>query len=150
MAIGQLISELDPATVAAATDKSEIENALGVSQFITEALKKDFVLGRATVQISDDDFISFAPGNNAVGGFILIHQVSGGEVWGIASFQGDGTAVMASVAEAAGVDFATGALTGTTGSDGQLTISIDTNNTIFIENRTGAVQSFTYYTLHGG
>jgi len=150
MSNGQLILDLPAAVIAAATDLSEIETAGGISQKITRALIKNFMLGRATVQINDDDFTSFTAANSGVGGFILIHQVSGGAVWGMASFQGDGTAVMASVAEAAGVDFTTGALAGTTGVDGQLTVSIDTGGLIYIENRTGGVESFTYYTLTGG
>ncbi len=149
MAIGQLISQLPVISALLKTGLLEVEQA-SISSQVTGEVLKDFVLGRATVQIDDDDFHSFTAANGAVGGILLIHQVSGGAVWGIASFQGDGTAVMASIAEATGVDFTTGALTGTTGVDGQLTISIDTNQTIFIENRTSAIESFTYYTLNGG
>lgn len=52
----------------------------------------------------------------------------------------------------ADVDVTTGALTGTTGTDGKLTISVHTDNKLYIENRRGGASEFqpTLLSLRGG
>lgn len=88
------------------------------------------------VDLADDAVLKLTPANTR--GRFFLTSLSG------ASFVASGSYYTATPALDVGgdsspiVDFATGALTGTTGMDDRITVSIHTDNTIQIENRTGA------------
>lgn len=87
--------------------------------------------------IADDDFFSFVPpsnfsfGTNMLIGGNLANNI--GLVWVRAAT----ASASAALAVGANVDVTTGALNGTTGTNGKLTISVNAG-IIYIENRTGA------------
>jgi len=91
--------------------------------------------------LNDDTAASITPPNAQ--GFLLYRRV-GGTTGAIISFDAiTGTAYCFKIAGSADIETRTGALTGTTGTDGKITISAHTDGKIYIENRLGT-------TLYGG
>jgi len=91
--------------------------------------------------LKDDTAASITPPNAQ--GFLLYRRV-GGTTGAIISFDAiTGTAYCFKIAGSADIETRTGALTGTTGTDGKITISAHTDGKIYIENRLGT-------TLYGG
>ncbi|MEO0975964.1 MAG: hypothetical protein AAFY24_01845 [Pseudomonadota bacterium] len=78
------------------------------------------------------------------GGFIMLHSPGSSNIFAIIGFRAVAASeVASSIHEGAGVDVTTGPLTGTSGVDGQVTVSID-DQTLVIENRSGATRTFNY------
>jgi len=91
--------------------------------------------------LNDDTATSITPSNNQ--GFLLYRMLSGA-TGAVISFDAvTGTAYCFKIAGSADIETMTGALTGTTGTDGKITISAHTDGKIYIENRLGT-------TLYGG
>ncbi|MEY5098549.1 MAG: hypothetical protein RJA36_1268, partial [Pseudomonadota bacterium] len=91
----------------------------------------------AAVDLADDAVLKVLPAANR--GQAFFYSLSGAAFE--AAFTYDTTVPSINVGGASSpiVDFTTGALTGTTGVDGKITISAHTDGTLQIENRTGAV-----------
>lgn len=95
--------------------------------------------------IADDDVHSFTP--NISQGFMLYRKL-GGATNALISYDAiTGTAYCTKIAGSADVEVRTGALTGTTGTDGKLTISAHTDGKIYINNRLGSTIYGGYLTL---
>lgn len=91
--------------------------------------------------LNDDKAISVTPPNAQ--GFLLYRKI-GGATGAIISFDAvTGTAYCFKIAGSADIETRTGALSGTTGTDGKITISAHTDGKVYIENRLG-------YALYGG
>ena len=91
--------------------------------------------------LNDDKAISVTPPNAQ--GFLLYRKL-GGATGAIISFDAiTGTAYCFKIAGSADIETRTGALSGTTGTDGKITISAHTDGKVYIENRLGS-------TLYGG
>lgn len=90
------------------------------------------------VTINDDAATSFTPINS--GGFLLLRIAAGTGAGSFALITYDaitGTAYATLMIGSANIAVTTGALAGTTGTDGKLTISAHTDGKIYIENRLG-------------
>ena len=93
----------------------------------------------------DDTAVSLTPPNNQ--GFLLYRRV-GGATGAVISFDAiTGTAYCFKIAGSADIETRTGALSGTTGTDGKITISAHTDGKVYIENRLGTTIYGGYITL---
>jgi hypothetical protein len=114
------------------------------------------VANGTTVTISDDAVATFNPGRS--GGFLML--TAGGTVGSTATFEPHSALIFFDVGSAAAfcakdtgivgiggsVACLTGTtLTGTTGTDGNVTVSARTDNTLMIENRRGSATGFTLW-----
>lgn len=89
-----------------------------------------------TVVVDDDDVYSWTPpGSN---GFIFV-STTGSANWGTAWFR---TSLISLMSNGSNFDKTTGVLTGTTGVDGQVTLSVD-SGTFYLENRLGSQNEWT-------
>lgn len=97
--------------------------------------------------LDDDTAVSLTPPNNQ--GFLLYRGVGAGFYSGaVISFDAvTGTAHCFKVAGSADIETRTGALSGTTGTDGKITISAHTDGKVYIENRLGTTIYGGYITL---
>jgi len=96
---------------------------------------------RSMTALNDDTAASITPSNNQ--GFLLYRKL-GGASGAVISFDATtGTAYCFKIAGSADIETRTGALSGTTGTDGKITISAHTDGKVYIENRLGS-------TLYGG
>lgn len=101
------------------------------NSFITDALNLD-----------DDDVFTI---ENVSGGFVMMNSAAstvGQNQYAIATFRCAATRFCTALLKGSDVETTTGTLTGTTGTDGKLTLSVNNpggTNTIYVENRTGAV-----------
>lgn len=96
--------------------------------------------------ISDDGVHSFTP--VCTTGFICVHLEGNSTHWLLRYFRvGASGSVMTAVASGAAGASTTGALTGTTGTDGNLTVSAHTDGNIYIENRSGASRVATWFII---
>lgn len=94
-----------------------------------------------SVSIADDAVHSFTPPFTS--GFILVHTSNGdGTKRIMAQYSTSGVAVMDPISIGSAYNAATGALTGTTGTDTKITVSAHTDGKIYIENRSGAAAAF--------
>jgi hypothetical protein len=98
------------------------------------------------VTISDDDVHQFAPSRNA--GKLTIHEAANNNVIEILFDLTGGASAITEVAQLGdGFETGTGDHTGTTGTDGKITVAVDYGNrAIDIENRSGS-QLLVYYTV---
>lgn len=96
--------------------------------------------------IDDDSVYSFTPGTNH--GIVIYHDTNGTGRYGVVSFY---TATPRTLAIVLGsnTEIATGALNGTTGVDGKVTISCHTDGKVYIENRSGAGMWGTFAVIAG-
>lgn len=94
-----------------------------------------------SVAIKDDGAIDFTPQNTI--GFLFFKHASH---YAIISFDASPMPLCIKVSASALIDVATVALSGTTGTDGRITISAY-NGKLYIENRTGATITGRYLTL---
>ena len=107
------------------------DGRIDANSFVTDALNLD----------DDDVFIIEGVG----GGFILMNSAAstvGQNQYAIATFRCAASRFCTALLAGSDVETTTGTLTGTTGTDGKLTVSVNNpggTNTIYIENRTGAV-----------
>ena len=91
--------------------------------------------------LSDDTATSFSPVNKQ--GFLLYRRL-GAAMGAVISFDAvTSTASCFMIAGHSSIETRTGVLSGTTGTDGKITISAHTDGKIYIENRLGT-------TLYGG
>lgn len=92
--------------------------------------------------INDDSVVVFTPVSPF--GIIFVNARSSGQGANsaVGIFRAVATAFMNSIYAGSSVAFTTGALTGTTGTDGKLTISAHSDGNIYIENRLGATRSY--------
>jgi hypothetical protein len=89
---------------------------------------------------ADDAFVAI-PMEKDFGG--IRFEVTNGLEYGSAHFRvSSGTSGIASQFVHANVDFTTGALNGTTGSDGKFTVSAHTDGNVYVENRIGGAREF--------
>lgn len=99
-------------------------------------------------EIADDGFttLEFAGVNSA---FALVNCETLGGKWALIWFRVGSSPYVQLIASptAGGVAVTTGALTGTSGTDTQLTISAHTDNKLYIENRTGTALDYTVLVL---
>ena len=95
--------------------------------------------------MNDNTATSFSPVNK--NGFLLYRKI-GGATGAIISFDAiTGTAYCFKIAGSADIETRTGALSGTTGTDGKITISAHTDDKVYIENRLGTTIYGGYITL---
>jgi len=100
-------------------------------------LKSNKNISSGSVNLSDDTATSFTPGKSH--GMLCIHcQTSCTSA--IIAYDVDGAVSIAITAQS-GTTFAvtTGALSGTTGTDGKFNVSVYTDGKIYLENRTGGI-----------
>jgi len=98
--------------------------------------------------VEDDAAASFTPVSGF--GIILFHCRSAGQgaVNGMANYRTATTNFMVGMITGTNVVFGTGALTGTTGTDGKVTLSAaQADGKLYIENRLGATRSFSIILL---
>ncbi len=105
---------------------------------------KSYFSGKFT-SIADDAAVTIVPPANNVGTIEFWTNGTGG--WGKAYFRtsGAGSDRMDSIYAGANVAYSTLVLTGTTGTDGKLTVSMN-SGTIYVENRVGTAAPF-YFTF---
>ncbi len=93
--------------------------------------------GSGSVTIADDGVYSFPAPNGGNHGIIIV-TMGGGSGWSAAAMYRKSPNTTELFNGSGGrIDFTTGALTGTTGTDTDITVSIDSGGTIYIENRNG-------------
>lgn len=100
-------------------------------------------LGEKNVIIADDAVFSFTPPNTL--GFVFVAPTAGAinTRWGIFSYRAVATTFCLAMATgAATIVGSAGALTGTTGTDGNITVSAHTDGKIYVENRSGTQRNF--------
>jgi hypothetical protein len=155
---GEVQGELDPAVLVAAGCVG-VQVRWGFPAFVTNAMSLSALnsgnqsfaydvsmqgvrsnIGRATV--ADDAAKSWAfraDGGVAWGLALLSFGSSSAESCLVAFRAGDGASYCALLTTAANVNTTTGALTGTTGADAKLTVSVSTSGTptLYLENRRG-------------
>lgn len=91
--------------------------------------------------IADDAATSFTPpGDN---GFFKAFYAGTSTRYASGFYLAGGSPAMTSFHEGSGASVTTGALAGTTGVDGELTLSTHTDGKIYVENRTGAQKTIT-------
>ena len=92
-----------------------------------------------TVSMADDSFFAFKPERTS--GTVQVWNTAGSSLYAMCHFIGIGTADTDLIAGSttANVERATGALTGTTGTDAKFTISVTTGGVIYFENRLGSL-----------
>jgi hypothetical protein len=93
--------------------------------------------------IADDGVLSFTPPSSSGFVLVMINQSSGTSVYGVFAYRCAATAAINALATAGvNLNSTTGALTGTTGTNGKATISCHTDNKIYVENRLGGARVF--------
>jgi hypothetical protein len=110
-------------------DDGTLTGALTAQRFITR-----------TDSIADDAVVSFAP-NQIIGTIILSSSSFGGSVPGIIHYRAVATATCTKIAGGANLNVTTGVLTGTTGTDGRVTVSCTDSGIVYVENRMGGQMS---------
>jgi hypothetical protein len=103
--------------------------------------------GAANVVLADNAATSFTP-NNVLGVIVLFGRAVGykGD-YIVASWRTAATVFTQLIVGGTTAAVTTGALAGTTGTDGKLTLSTHTDGKIYIENRTGASRSLGWVLL---
>ena len=102
-------------------------------------------LAGSLATIDDDGVTSFTPGK-AIGIILVYGRATGYKAnYGIISYRTSATHYTQLMVTGTDIEVATGALTGTTGTDAKFTVSADSATAkIYIENRLGAARSFGY------
>lgn len=94
--------------------------------------------------VADDTAISLDFGADVLSGQITIsHNNSGLDNYGIFGIRAASSSAYIKTIAATGITATTGVLAGTTGSDATVTISTHTDQSLYIENRTGSTLLFT-------
>ena len=147
------------ATLLDDTTAGAVLTTLGVSSFVQGfldettrgALLSASTIGNLVGSPADDAAISIDIGVATAGRIIMWHH-NRGDRGGIFVARAAATSnVCANIADTGGytLEFRTGILTGTTGTDGRLVFSTHTNGNLYIENRTGGTLSgFSIYILN--
>jgi hypothetical protein len=93
------------------------------------------------LSIADDTAVS-VPIGSVTGGLLAVSVKLNSTYTGLIALENTGTATTALVSSGTGVEVTTGVLTGTTGTDTKLTVSVvDSGGALYIENRTGVTRS---------
>ena len=95
-----------------------------------------------TESMTNDTAITIVPNNKT--GFIELFAESTSESYGRIYFRADGTPIAKLAYGGTAFAVTTGPLTGTTGSPGNLTVSVDGSGNIYIENRTSVTRQVTW------
>jgi len=90
-------------------------------------------------RVVDDSFVKFKPKND---NGVIDFGSAGATNWGKLFYWASATPACTPLNVGSDVDATTGALTGTTGTDGKVTVSAHTDGYIYIENRSGASRTF--------
>lgn len=122
----------------------EVANVFG------ELVTVPAIMSGASGPILDDGVFSFTPSNNT--GLIIIWNLMGGVAAGnrtaIIAYRAVATANCALLAQpAASIEVAASALTGTTGTDGKVTVAAASDGKIYIENRSGSSGNWAWLLL---
>ena len=80
-------------------------------------------------------------------GMVLVWTGSAADEAAVINYRATGTAHTNLIAGAGGVAVTTGALTGTTGAEGMLTVSVDGSNNLYLENRQGGTRTLSWLLL---
>lgn len=118
----------------------DIAGSLGVSGAITAARVR-----AETTAINDDAVAIITPG--VTRGTLIITTGSLDGESGIFTYRAESTPYCTSLAIGSVTNATTGVLSGTTGTDGRLTVSAHSDGKIYIENRRGGARSVTYTIL---
>ena len=109
------------------------------SEIVVEGAVRDAVSENIT--IPDDGFVTVQPVRSY--GILFIHVLTGNgstTVPSVLNYRCASTnPLMTAISKGSLVDLGTGTLTGTTGTDGRVTVRAHTDGKIYIENRTGAI-----------
>lgn len=137
---------VDAITAASVTASGQVQGATGVfssSATITRAVTQ--TQRSRTEQSLNDDQAGYFTFSAATRGILTLNGNTSAAKSAVIAFRcGDGSAYVTVLSSSGGVTGTTGALAGTTGVDGELTISADTSNPrLYIENRTGGLRSHT-------
>lgn len=123
--------------------RGAISHEDGTTQFQVDngarVTARGFITGKRT--INDDSAITLTPPNVNPDGIILFWGNATAS-WGMAKYRLGGSPAMTAMLAGSNVVFTTGALTGSTGADGKVTVSTASATTIDIENRLGASSNF--------
>lgn len=95
--------------------------------------------------LDDDAVVSITPPFSQ--GFFLIRKAGGSNGGALVSFDAVATPYTVLIAGTAIMAATTGALTGTTGTDGKITVSAHSDGKIYVENRTGLTVYLSYQVL---
>ena len=96
---------------------------------------------KTSFNIGDQAVYSFTPAD-AYAILMLYSANSGGSA--IVAYRADASAFVNLLSGGASIEVTTGVLTGSTGTNGKITISASTAGAIYIENRSGATKGFSY------
>jgi hypothetical protein len=115
-------------------------------QFTAASMIAGFVRANTSAVSMADDTAGYIQFNGAARGVLTISGNTSGAKAAVVHFRcGDGSAHSTVMTGSANVTGTTGALAGTTGTDGHLTIAADTaTSRLYIENRTGALRAYNY------
>lgn len=90
--------------------------------------------------IADDDFRKYAPARPT--GFVAVSS-DGSSTWAFLHYRVTESPLINSIGDGGMVTLTTGALTGTTGTDGNFTVSAGDDGYLYIENRLGTTRTIT-------
>jgi hypothetical protein len=105
------------------------------------------LIGGSLGSIADNEATSITPVSPS--GFLLFRSSSHDSAYGLIEFRAAATSWINIVSADSAVEVTTGALAGTTGSDGKFTVSTHTDGKIYFENRIGAARTVSYLILVG-
>jgi hypothetical protein len=128
-------------------DGAQIEFASlsGIGNVVSKNSEGDILIGKNYNSIADDEFFT-VPLDNVSSLFMFIVQMRSGSTstnWALGSCKAQASSVCEAYVKGTNTDTTTGPLTGTTGIDGRLTVSVHTDGNLYVENRTGARRNFT-------
>jgi hypothetical protein len=114
-----------------------VETELGLTPSGSADTVKDRLDGSGSQTIAEDGVYSFTPPNAQ--GIIIVYPSKSTEVAyrGVFAYRTTATEFLQAIVSNS-LTATTGELTGTTGSDGNMTVSVHTDGKIYLENRTGA------------
>jgi hypothetical protein len=125
--------------VVGTTNTQTLTNKTLDSPTLSGTINMTGVLHSVSVGLADDTATSFVP--PAIGGMLLISCTNSANVWGLANYRAG--AYMTAMIDGTALTFTSGVLAGTTGVDGQVTVSQSGSN-IYIENRLGGARTFVF------
>lgn len=110
-------------------------------------MARSYYSGRTTIA---DDAVATITLDIASGrsGVIIVFALDQSQTWGQAFFRANAVPACQSMSEGTFLSFTTGPLTGTTGVDGELTVSALDNGTLQIENRKGSSSTVAWMLMH--
>jgi hypothetical protein len=133
--------------IGTTTDIDNVKlNVVGGSVKVDETQS---LMGKSKFGINDDAVYSFTP-KDSYGGLLCLTGITNNNTSAIVTYRvTSGYGHMAIVGQSGNVNVTTGALTGTTGADGKVTLSAGTDGKIYIENRLGQTLYFSFIIIAG-